>query len=462
MQAELERLEAERLAALHRYNILDTPCEQAYDDIVRLAKTVCSVPIALISLVDRNRQWFKAEIGLGVRETDRCVSFCSHAINAPTELFIVPDATLDERFVHNPLVTSFPHIRFYAGVPLIDDAGYALGTLCIIDRRKRALNTEQFESLRALARQAARQIQINQRLNELGESEMRFHAFMNCSPAIAFLKDEKGRYVYINETYSSRFGKSNEEVVGKDDFQLWPYATAKELRAHDLDVLVRKRTVSVVERICHHDGRVTHWQVVKFLLNAERTLIGGVGIDITDAKRYEAKLEESQRELQQSVEMLEVLSSTDPLTHLKNRRAMEQTLQEEWSFAVRHELPLSVLLMDLDHFKKVNDTLGHAAGDDALQRLAEILRRGDRANDTAARYGGEEFLVILPNTTLQGAMLLAERLRSETQSQVVTTVSIGAASMNPSMHGPLDLVAAADSALYRAKRKGRNCVVAAT
>lgn len=458
MHAEMERTEAERIAALHRYGILDSPREQVYDDIVKLAKTISDVPIALISLVDKDRQWFKAEVGLGVTETKRCMSFCSHAIGQPERFFIIPDATLDQRFADNPLVTASPCIRFYAGMPLVDDDGHALGTLCVIDRRPRRLNETQLDALKALARQAVRQIQIHHKLAQLAESELRFNAFMNCSPAVAFLKDQQGRYVYVNENYCTRFNKTPDEVLGKDDFQIWPYRIAKELRAHDLDVLVQKKTVDVIERACSKDGELTYWRVAKFLLHANGTMIGGVAIDISDAKKYEAMLEQSQRELQENVSLLEVLSSTDALTQLKNRRAMEQTLQEEWSFALRHELPLSLLMMDLDHFKRVNDTLGHAAGDEALKKLGEILRRSDRTNDTAARYGGEEFIVVLPNTTTHGALLLAERLRKETASQLVTTVSIGVATLDPEMKKPFDLIAAADKALYQAKSSGRNCV----
>lgn len=458
MDVDVKHLEANRLEALHRYGILDSPREQVYDDIVQIAKALCDVPIALISLVDRDRQWFKAEIGLGVQETKRCVSFCSHAIGQPDQFFIIPDARLDERFKDNPLVVSEPRIRFYAGMSLVDENGYALGTLCVIDDRPRNLCTTQLESLRALARQAVRQIQINHKLAQLEESELRFNTFMDCSPAIAFLKDEQGRYVYINETYSRRLNKSAQEVIGKDDFQIWPYDTAKNIRAHDLDVLVQKRTISVVETVADDNGKASSWQVVKFLLHADEHLVGGVGIDISEAKQYEARLEETQRELQEKVELLKVLSSTDPLTQLKNRRALEQSLEREWSFARRYKLPLSILMMDLDHFKRVNDTLGHAAGDEAIRTLGEILRKGERANDCAARYGGEEFVVMLRNTSLQGALLLAERLRKETQAKIVTTVSIGVATLQESMKQPFDLIRAADQALYKAKDSGRNCV----
>jgi GAF domain-containing protein len=134
---ELPPNEAERLAALVNYGILDTEFEESFDRVTRIAANVFEVPIALVSLIDGYRQWFKSAVGLKVRETPREISFCTHAIMG-SELFIVADASCDSRFSANPLVTSDPNIRFYAGAPLIDHEGYALGTMCVIDRAPRA------------------------------------------------------------------------------------------------------------------------------------------------------------------------------------------------------------------------------------------------------------------------------------------------------------------------------------
>ncbi len=152
MSAPLPADEKERLDELRQYKILDTLAESEYDDLVYLASKICGTPIALVSLVDQDRQYFKARVGLEVSETPRDVAFCAHAILKP-ELMVVNDAKADERFADNPLVKSDPNIRFYAGTPLITPAGHAMGTLCVIDRVPRTLDKAQRESLLALGRQ---------------------------------------------------------------------------------------------------------------------------------------------------------------------------------------------------------------------------------------------------------------------------------------------------------------------
>ena len=158
--------EPARLAALRRYRILDTDPEQAFDDLTMLASQICGTPMALITLIDEDRQWFKSEVGVGIRQTERSIAFCTHAITQPGVLE-VPDAREDDRFRHNPMVVGDPHIRFYAGAPLITPDGHGLGTLCVVDVKPRRLTGEQTLALEALRRQAQAQLELRYNLIEL-------------------------------------------------------------------------------------------------------------------------------------------------------------------------------------------------------------------------------------------------------------------------------------------------------
>ncbi len=163
MPASQPNNELARRSALASYAILDTDPEPSFDDLNLLASFICHTPIALITLVDEHRQWFKSRVGLSTEETSRDIAFCSHAI-LQDDIFVVPDALQDERFRDNPLVGGEPHIRFYAGVPLVNHEGYALGTLCVIDTTPRELSPAEREALKALSRLVLGQMELRRNL----------------------------------------------------------------------------------------------------------------------------------------------------------------------------------------------------------------------------------------------------------------------------------------------------------
>jgi len=166
--APLPANESQRLEQLYRYRILDTEYEDSYNELAEIAAYICGTPFALISLVDRDRQWFKAAVGLEVRETPRSVSFCAHALHS-SEMLIVPDATQDQRFADNPLVLHDPHIRFYAGAPLVTSEGLVLGTICVVDLCPRQLNQSQIRTLQILSHQVVSQLELRLSRNQLQE-----------------------------------------------------------------------------------------------------------------------------------------------------------------------------------------------------------------------------------------------------------------------------------------------------
>lgn len=167
--AALPRNEVKRLKVLWQYDVLDTVPEEVFDDLTDLAAHICEAPVAMISLVAEDRQWFKAKVGISLTETARDISFCAHAI-LNDDLLVIPDATKDPRFRDNPLVTGPERIRFYAGAPLVTPDGHALGTLCVLDKKPRKLRAEQQNALRVLARHVVSQLELRRHARELAEA----------------------------------------------------------------------------------------------------------------------------------------------------------------------------------------------------------------------------------------------------------------------------------------------------
>jgi diguanylate cyclase (GGDEF)-like protein/PAS domain S-box-containing protein len=303
--------ELQRLKALHRYQILDTAPEAVFDDLVQLAAQICQTPIALVCLIDAERQWFKSNLGLTVTETARDIAFCAHTI-LQTKPLIVPDALSDERFATNVLVTSKPHIRFYAGVPLVTADGFALGSLCVIDQVPRELSSEQCRVLEILACQIMTQLELRRTLMErqqaeaaLRASEERYRALYEDSPSMYFTVDVQGTVLSVNQFGAEQLGYTAEELIGKSVLQVF-YEEDKAAVSQQLAATLQQAT------------QVTDWEFRKvrkdgsllWVKETARPLCGADGNmvvlivceDITERKQVKKELHQTRKMLEHAFE----------------------------------------------------------------------------------------------------------------------------------------------------------------
>jgi len=575
-------VEADRLAALRQFEILDTDPEPAFDDIVALVARVCDAPIAVVNFIDEGRQWFKSEIGLGVRETSLDISICAHAILQPG-LFVVPDTTKDWRFSRNPLVTGEPYLRFYAGALLETEDGLPLGTLCVLDDEPRpgGLTEKQAAALLVLARAVMSQLKLRLANKYLTESKHRYRALVEASSTLVWRATPDGSildasaeweaYTGQNQAGFNGFGWLNvvhpedyDRVVavwrdilasgrpGTNEFRVrqvngdyrWFHTkavplldadgtvsewigtitdiheqrlTAERIRQSEEQHRALLEASSVVLWLATPDGMITEtrgWQDITGQDDAEAAGLGSVDTvhpddqartiqawqsAVSSGAPYENECRVRQKGgdyrwmLTRAVPLrnpdgtvrewvgglsdihdrkvaeceLWRLANHDPLTGLPNRMLFQHRLEQALAEAKRNGTGISLLVIDLDEFKDVNDSFGHDAGDALLKETAVRLSAVARGCDTVARLGGDEFVVLLAgSSSLEHAATLAEGIAKKLSQPVsyagqviASRASIGVASFPDHDGEAADLMKDADMALYRAKAEGRNRVV---
>lgn len=309
----------------------------------------------------------------------------------------------------------------------------------------------------------------------LRDSEVRFRLLAENGSDVVSLHDLSGRVIYISPSCDRVLGFSADEIARMGPFAMVHRDDAVRLRRHFDDLIRGAPVTSVACRMLHKSGKHLWLEMLwRAVVNREGKVVRlqASSRDITDRKDYERQLEEARRTLQLNQESLieantrlAALATLDGLTGLKNRRAFEERLVDELARARRTERSVSLLLLDIDHFKAFNDSFGHPRGDEVLRVVARHLSRSIRDVDFAARYGGEEFAIILPDTDREGALQMGERLRAAISGAVWSereiTVSVGAATTAAGAWSMDVLVDHADRALYRSKELGRDRVTLA-
>jgi diguanylate cyclase (GGDEF)-like protein/PAS domain S-box-containing protein len=590
--------ETGRLAALESYGILDSAAERAYDDITLLARDLIGTPMALITLLDDKRQWFKSRLGVDIQQTPREISFCHVAIQGE-DVLVVEDLQCDPRFAGNPMVAGAPGLRFYAGAPLISPDGFALGTLCVMDHVPRQLDEAQGRALQVLSRQVVSLLELRRsnaalgaamRSLELDRDQLRSTQLalqqeqqlskqvVNSSPIGICLFDASGQCVIANPAAGRQIGATPEQLRAQNFHQIesWrhfglyelaqktlrsgqPQTTvvniettfgrkawlgvnfvalsagearwlmvmtndmsdfrlAEQQRREALDSYKLLFTNSMdgvlqaepggqilaanpaaCELLCLSEAELRMGDSMRIIDPAdlrlgpmldERQRLGRVRGELTmvrgNGEHFEAEVssalyKNAQGQTLSSLVFRDITTRKqaeahihwqayfDALTGLPNRRMLLDRIEHDLALARRLGQIGALLFVDLDHFKHINDALGHSTGDKLLKQVAQRFKHLLRDEDTVARLGGDEFVVLLCHLGTDGevsalhAMTVAEKIRAELERgydidnhTYNISGSIGITLFPKRDEVVDDLLREADTAMYRAKSAGRN------
>lgn len=386
MKADLPSNEADRLAYLHSLDILDSPREQSFDDLVQLASSICTTPVGVVTLIDGDRQWFKSCLGLDATETPRDIAFCAHAILKPDQLMIVEDARIDPRFADHPLVTGEPHIRFYAGAPLVTSAGFPLGTLCVVDYEPRQLTASQVRSLELLARQVANLIQLREVNLELKKEKEKLSMLYSQAPLAIILNDcIDAMFLDCNPEFARMLGYPFEQILRLSYGDITP-EEYREADARQRDLLFATGRYGPYEKeLIHSSG-----QRVPVVLNGVliETPLGGRHIwtfiqDLTEHKRVEQMKNEFVSAVSHELRTpLTSISGSLGLIASGMLGELPATVQSMLSIAHKNAQRLTLLINDLLDMEKI--LAGKMLFDIQEQALLPILRSSLESNKAYA------------------------------------------------------------------------------
>lgn len=464
-------LEQKRLALLDSLGLLDSPPEAEFDSIVHLAQRLTGCKIAVVSLVTRDRQWFKAKVGLEEQQTSREVAFCAHTI-AADDVLIIPDAHQDRRFVNNPLVTGGPRIRFYAGVPIrmalpdFDPIRVPLGSLCVIDDQPRHLEAGDIKQLESLAQlvesliAAKSSAALALRLSAERGQHLQLMDRVNRQLRQAERMANIGSWRLDLETNEAHWSEQTYIIHGVPPGDGTPLDAALEFyppKARIMITTAMERTIRTGEPFdvetdfVNAQGSYRRVRSMGELEvdNGKPVALIGVFQDITERYKME--------------ELLRKAANTDELTKIASRGFFNEFVDDRMRTRSSELDRCALLLIDLDHFKAVNDKLGHHAGDDTLRAIAARLRAPYLSQCLAARLGGDEFVLLVTDPEiLRDLPGLLRRLLDELQYSVSgngetfqVSATIGASWLDAAVSNRSDLLRRADEALYEAKRLQR-------
>jgi diguanylate cyclase (GGDEF)-like protein/PAS domain S-box-containing protein len=456
MQISDERTEIDRITSLRAYEILDTEPDANFDAIVRLASQALNVSTAAISFIDQKRQWIKSSSGMFAAgdEQSRDVSFCNFAIQSPHEMFVVADASHDPRFASNPLVLQPGGIRFYAAVPLLDNANRAIGTFCIIDEAPRVLSNEELDMLRDFSTAVDAAIALHLQAVETHVNGERRRTAIELNPKIPWTSNPDGHILEVSPSLVITLATGNaQSLVAPDWTQLIHPDDLRDAQRLREDAIEKGEPYDIEHRMRSADGS---WRWFRSFAAPRRNEQGeiilwfGSSEDITERKISQ----------QQVIHM----AYHDGLTGLPNRVKFSILLEDRIKRTRNTASSFALLCLDLDHFKGINDRVGHPGGDDVLKQIAERLGRCMQPTNVLARFGSDEFFIIHPCQSDE-VMVMANRVSSALSEPLFVeghflniTASIGVA------HYPQDgadsdgLFRNADLALHRAKTIGSsNC-----